>query len=193
MLTTVAKSSGHGGDESAQGEWRTGRVLPPLESRNRSGEREPRGTRNFSSDGTNRPERREMALASTESGVEKWERRGPLPPLETSDRRSRTSYSPRSGSGTFTNAPNRSPSRESPADGGEWRVSKPLMPAARSDGSIVLCLMIINIRYRYTPGFTLSRRIFGNSTQKVDTSPSQRASPRVVPDPRRFRRRQTEV
>jgi len=132
-LTVIAKSGAHGGDEASQGEWRTGKVLPPLESRNRM-DREPRMNRNFSSDSSGRPERRDMAPPSIESGVDKWERRGPLPPLETSERRTRTGPTPRSGSSNYGNAPNRSPSRESPADTGEWRSSKPIAPAAR-DGS----------------------------------------------------------
>ena len=131
----TAKSGGHGGDDSAQGEWRTGKVLPPLESRSRMGDREPRGPRNFSgSDAAGRPERRDMTLLSTESGMDKWERRGPLPPLET-DRRQRTSNAPRSGSNSFGNASNRSPSRESPADAGEWRTARTLPPATKADGS----------------------------------------------------------
>ena len=130
----LAKSGAHGGDEASQGEWRTGKVLPPLESRNRMGDREPRMNRNFGSDAPGRPERREMALTSIEGGVDKWERRGPLPPLEISDRRQRTGPAPRSGSSNFGNAPSHSPSRESPSDTGEWRSNKPIAPAARSDG-----------------------------------------------------------
>jgi len=132
----IAKSGGFGGDDSAQGEWRTGKVLPPLESRNRTGDREPRTARNFSGDAAGRSERRDMSLLSTESGMDKWERRGPLPPLET-DRRQRTSNAPRSGSSSFGNAANRSPSRESPADSGEWRTARPLPPAAKVDGGIM--------------------------------------------------------
>ena len=139
----IAKSGGFGGDESAQGEWRTGRVLPPLESRNnRMGDREPRGTRNFSGDAAGRPERRDMNLLSTESGMDKWERRGPLPPMET-DRRQRTSNAPRSGSSTFGNASNRSPSQESPADTGEWRTSRPQPPVTKTDGGIFTYLRLL--------------------------------------------------
>ncbi len=93
-------------------------------------------TRNFSND-SGRPERREMALASSESGTDKWERRGPLPPPESSERRSRTGgFGSRSGSGNFSGPPSRSPPRESPADTGEWRSAKPLAPVVRSDGSM---------------------------------------------------------
>lgn len=133
----IAKSGGFGGDDSAQGEWRTGKVLPPLESRNRIGDREPRSARNFSGDAAGRSERRDMNLVSTESGMDRWERRGPLPSLET-DRRQRTSNAPRSGSSSFGNASNRSPSRESPADTGEWRTTRPQAPAAKADGNLRL-------------------------------------------------------
>ena len=145
MADLLAKSGGHGFDEASQGEWRSGKVLPPMESRNRMGDREPRITRNFSSDPSGRPERRDIALASVESGAEKWERRGPLPPLETSDRRPRTGPTSRSTSANFGNAPNRSPSRESPADNAEWRSSKPLPPAAQSDGSIFPSVLNIDV------------------------------------------------
>ena len=145
MLTLLAKSGGHGGDEASQGEWRTGKVLPPLESRNRM---EPRPSRNFSGD-AGRPERREMLLPSIESGVDKWERRGPLPVLDTSDRRPRTGPgsgpTSRSISGTFGNPANRSPSRESLADTAEWRSSKSMPSIVLSDGSISSCIMTINI------------------------------------------------
>ena len=110
--------------------------MPPLESRNRTGDREPRIARNFSGD-SGRPERREMALASSEGDVDKWERRGPLPPPESTERRSRTTgYGSRAGSGNFGVPPSRSPPREGPSDTGEWRSMKPLAPAIRSDGSI---------------------------------------------------------
>ena len=132
-LTSIAKS-GHGQDDASHGEWRSGKLLPPLESRNRMGDREPRATRNVSGDSIGRPERREMSLLSTESGVDKWERRGPLPPLDTtSDRRSRTGYVSRSGSSSLGNPPNRSPSRESHADTGDWRSSRPLLPLSGAE------------------------------------------------------------
>jgi hypothetical protein len=138
----IAKSGGFGGDESAQGEWRTGRVLPPLESRNRTGDREPRGNRNFSGDAAGRTERRDMNLLSTESGMDKWERRGPLPPMET-DRRQRASNPPRSGNSSFGNTSNRSPSRESPADAGEWRTARPQPPVTKADGAIFTYLQLL--------------------------------------------------
>jgi hypothetical protein len=137
MLTLIAKSTsgGHNQDESSLGEWRSGKVLPPLESRNRMGDRESRPPRNFSNDSVGRSDRRDMALPSTESGLDKWERRGPLPPPETSERRSRTGYGSRSGSASL--GTNRSPSRESPADSGEWRSAKSLGSVVESD-SILL-------------------------------------------------------
>src|SRR5208282_2829380 len=142
MADLLAKSGGHGFDEASQGEWRSGKVLPPMESRNRMGDREPRVTRNFSGDVSGRAERRDIALPSVESGAEKWERRGPLPPLETSDRRPRTGPTSRSTSSNFAN---RSPSRESPADTAEWRSSKPLPPTTRSDGSIFPYVLNIDV------------------------------------------------
>jgi len=72
-------------------------------------------------------------MSKVESGMDKWERRGPLPPMET-DRRQRTSNAPRSGSSTFGNASNRSPSQESPADTGEWRTARPQPPVTKTDG-----------------------------------------------------------
>lgn len=146
MADMLAKSGGHGFDEASQGEWRSGKVLPPMESRSRMSDREPRTTRNFSGDLSGRPERRDIALPSVESGVEKWERRGPLPPLETSDRRPRTGPASRSTSTNFGNAPSRSPSRESPADTAEWRSSKPLQATARSDGSIFPCILNVDVK-----------------------------------------------
>lgn len=148
----IAKSGGgHGGEEASQGEWRSGKVLPPLESRNRQGDREQRFPRNFSNEGLpGAPprERREMNLASSSEGVDKWERRGPLPPLE-SERRPKSGYNSRSTSGNLQSGPpaaagaNRSPSRESPADTGEWRSSKPLAPPrAPSDASTSPSLMV---------------------------------------------------
>jgi translation initiation factor 4B len=102
--------------------------------------REPRMNRNFSNEGVGRPERREMNLPSAEAGVDKWERKGPLPPpQETNERRPRTGgYGSRSGSGNFGAAPTRSPPVETAADTGEWRTAKPLPPTTRSDGSIFL-------------------------------------------------------
>jgi hypothetical protein len=94
-----------------------------------SGDRELRGSRSFSGDaGRPERERRDMNLTSSETGTEKWERRGPLPPME-SERRSRPSY-PRQPSGGFQN---RSPVRDSPAETGEWRSSKPLAPIESSN------------------------------------------------------------
>jgi len=79
-----------------------------------------------------RPERtRDMNLASSESGVDKWERRGPLPQSEQSERRQQrgSGMGSRSSSGQFGNAANRPPQHESSvADTNEWRSSKPLAP-----------------------------------------------------------------
>lgn len=132
MLT--AKQGSQFSDESAQGEWRSGKVLPPLEHRNRMGDREFRGSRNFSGDSAGRPERRELNLPSMESGAEKWERRGPLPPLEVNDRRTRSGNTSRSASESY-NAPSQSPTRESPADTGDWRSSKPATLPSRSEST----------------------------------------------------------
>jgi hypothetical protein len=96
------------------------------------GEREFRTGRNFSGD-AGRSERREMNLPSLEGG-EKWERRGPLPPLEVNDRRTRSGNTSRSGSGNY-NAGNQSPTRESVADTGEWRSSKPAAPIPRPEST----------------------------------------------------------
>jgi hypothetical protein len=92
--------------------------------------------RNFSGDDSGRPERREMALASSEAGVDKWERRGPLPPpSDAPERRSRGGFPSRSGSGSFAAGPSRSPPRESAADTGEWRSSKAPATVSRNDES----------------------------------------------------------
>ena len=58
------------------------------------GDREPCSARNFSGDAAGRFERRDMNLISTESGMDKWERRGPLPPLETDRRLTNIKCSP---------------------------------------------------------------------------------------------------
>ena len=163
-----AKSGGYGADEASLGEWRSGKVLPPLESRNRPGEREPRMARDFSGD-SGRPERREMALASSESGVDKWERRGPLPPTESTERKSRGGFGSRSGSGNFGGPPSRAPPRESFADTGEWRSARPLAPAVRSDGSISRIIEFELTGFRH-PSSVLSflGRLPSYATQEVD-------------------------
>jgi translation initiation factor 4B len=118
-------------DASSQGEWRSGKVLPAFESRT---------GRNFSGDSIVRNERREMNLASVESGVDRWERKGPLPPApprETGERRSPSVSGSRSTSGQFTGLTTRIYSQESAADVNEWRSSRPVAPTvpAPSDGS----------------------------------------------------------
>ena len=112
-----------------------------MEHRNRAGDKELRGTRNFSGDSAGRPERREMNLPSLESGADKWERRGPLPPLEVNDRRTRSGNTPRSGSGNYNTA-SRSPSRETPADTGVWRSSKPGAPLSRSESTVTFSVLL---------------------------------------------------
>jgi hypothetical protein len=96
--------------------------------------------RNFSSDDSGRPERREMALASTAEGVDKWERRGPLPPSEAPERRSRGGggFGSRQASANLGTAPSRSPPRDGPAETGEWRSSKAPAPVTGTDGSRLL-------------------------------------------------------
>ena len=76
-----------------------------------------------------------MSLFSLESGADKWERRGPLPPLEVNDRRARSGNTSRSGSGNY-NAASGSPSRESPAETGDWRSSKPTAPLSRPESAV---------------------------------------------------------
>ena len=126
-------------DESAQGDWRSGKVLPPLEHRNRIGDRESRPPRNFSNDSIGRSDRRDIPLPSTEAGVDKWERRGPLPPLEI-ERRSRTGFSSRSASGQFST--NRSPSTEGPADASDWRSNKPVVSITAPDSMFLLTFYV---------------------------------------------------
>jgi len=121
----AARTSLQQSDEASQGEWRSGKVLSTMESR-------PSG--NSSGDGIVRNERRDMNLPSTESGLDKWERKGPLPPArETGERRSVSGTTPRSGSGQFGAGPSRHQSHDSPADVNEWRAFKPLVPVTPSE------------------------------------------------------------
>jgi hypothetical protein len=122
-------------DESAQGEWRTGKVLTSTESRPRTGEWEHRG-RQLSNDAGRGDRARDINVTSSESGVDKWERRGPLPPLESNERRYRGSGTgSRSSSAQFGPTMTRSSQHDGPADTSEWRSSKTLVSVPDSDAS----------------------------------------------------------